>query len=109
MSGIASVCAGYNFFDDCSPTSSNHHYNANLIGGAARFKKITLEGPDDPRAAELLKHSHGVLNYDQPHYVVEHVDKSVSASRASKFITSGNGESIVGLPPPPLSFADVAH
>ena len=43
-----------------------------MIGKAARFKKIKLTGPEDPRAQDLLKTSgHGHLAYDQPHYVVE--------------------------------------
>ena len=45
----------------------------------------------DPRAAALQKMSHGVLNYDQPHYVVEHVNKSVPRKLASVFLASANG------------------
>jgi hypothetical protein len=69
----------------------NHHYNSNMIGAAAEFKKIWLAGPEDPRAADLLKNSHGILNYDQPHYVVDHVDKSVPRKTASAFLASANG------------------
>jgi hypothetical protein len=69
----------------------NHHYNSNLIGSAARFKKIWLDGPDDPHAADLLKVSHGVLNYDQPHYVVEHVNESIPSAVSSTFLSSANG------------------
>jgi hypothetical protein len=41
----------------------------NIIGSSARFKKVMLEGPDDPRAAEVMKMgAHGHISYDQPHY-----------------------------------------
>ena len=76
----------------------NHHYNAQIIGANAKFKKVYLTGPDDPHAAELLKASHGMLNYDQPHYVPqERFDakqqnsKSAAVGANSIFVTSANG------------------
>jgi hypothetical protein len=33
--------------------SYNHHYTSTMIGAGARFEKIMLDGPDDPRAAGL--------------------------------------------------------
>jgi hypothetical protein len=69
----------------------NHHYNSQLVGAGARFNKIWLNGPEDPRAAELMKGSHGVLNYDQPHYVAEHVDPLASSKTSNTFLSSANG------------------
>ena len=68
----------------------NHHYNLQIIGAAAQFKKIWLNGPHDPRAKELLRASHGMVAYDQPHYVPEIVGDT-SRGPASAFVTSGNG------------------
>lgn len=68
----------------------NHHYNLQMIGAAAKFKKIWLNGPQDPRAKELLRASHGMVAYDQPHYVPEIVGDT-SRGPASAFVTSGNG------------------
>jgi hypothetical protein len=66
------------------------HAILQLIGKAARFEKIMLSGPEDPRAADLMKHSgHGHLAYDQPHYVVKQV--AASPRPVSTFMASGNG------------------
>ena len=67
----------------------NHHYNANMIGAAQRFKKVMLSGPNDPHMAELMKQSHGSVALDQPHYVVENVDGTSGGT--SLFMASGNG------------------
>eukprot|EP01079_Euglenida_sp_SAG-EU17-18_P007241 gene7241-6831_t len=57
----------------CPPISAtyNHHYNAGILGANARFKKVTLSGPEDPLAADLMAASHGRVNYDVPHYIPE--------------------------------------
>jgi len=49
--------------------SYNHHYTAQVIGAAARFERVRLSGPDDPRAAEVARGGHGAVQFDQPHYV----------------------------------------
>ena len=68
----------------------NHHYVAQLVGGKARFQKINLSGPDDPRAADLLKQSgHGAVAWDQPQYVVE---DSHSATDHIQFSSANGGE-----------------
>lgn len=77
----------------------NHHYVAQLIGKSARFKKIFLSGPDDPRAAEIIKNSHGHIAFDQPHYVVEQVGKTAD-NGDNPYVSSANGgESFHGFPP----------
>ena len=52
------------------------------VGGAARFKKVQLSGPDDPRAAELMV-GHGGLAWEQPQYVVEGKTSSNHAAFSS--------------------------
>jgi len=70
--------------------SYNHHYTSQLIGAGARFRKIMLDGPDDPRAAGLRSCSgHGMLNWDQPQYVVEEVKESELPQR--QVFSSANG------------------
>lgn len=70
----------------------NHHFTATMIGAAARFDKVTLTGPDDPRAAALKEESHGVLAYDQPHYVVTQVrDTTVAGAAPHTVCSSANG------------------
>lgn len=71
----------------------NHHYTSSFIGGNARFNKITLSGPDDPRAAKLLKESgHGMLAYDQPHFVVEELrEPTISGASNHVVCSSANG------------------
>ena len=85
--------AGPNGEDVSVPISAsyNHHYNLNIIGAASRFKKVMLSGPDDPLAKDLQEKSHGGIQYDQPHYVVEKLKESVTGHASSAFITSGNG------------------
>lgn len=61
----------------------NHHYNAQMIGGKTTFEEVNLTGPDDPRAASILAHSHGHINYDATHYV--------ATGGSSTFMASGNG------------------
>lgn len=65
--------------------SYNHHYVSQIIGAGARFRKVTLTGPNDPRAARLPKH--GMVAWDQPQYIVGgEVDRFSHQS-----IGSGNG------------------
>jgi hypothetical protein len=58
--------------------SYNHHYNLNIAGKNSRFKKVMLTGPDDPHAALLKAQGHGMLSYDEPHYIVEKLNESAS-------------------------------
>lgn len=69
--------------------SYNHHYGLRITGASARFNKIMLTGPEDPRAESLMD-GHGVA-WDQPQYVVEQVKPSVSGHPVTQTITSGNG------------------
>ena len=50
-----------------------HHFTGSMIGEGARYRKVTLDGPDDPRAAQLKEQSglHGMVAWDMPHYIVE--------------------------------------
>lgn len=88
--------------------SYNHHFVATMIGAGARFKKISLAGPDDPRAAPLRKQCHGMLNWEQPQYVVEELAGSSSTGATSnsasnaQFSSANGGEyrkSYHGFPP----------
>lgn len=68
----------------------NHHYVSQMIGAGAKFKKVMLDGPDDPRAADL--HAHGRINLDQPHYVAEKVRNStVKGATVHTICSSANG------------------
>jgi hypothetical protein len=72
--------------------SYNHHFGVTMIGESARFNKVMLDGPDDPRAAAFLKGSgHGMLPFDQPHYEVEQTKASASGHPVSLAATSSNG------------------
>jgi hypothetical protein len=64
----------------------NHHYVAQLVGGSTTFKKIKLSGEDDPHLPELRKHSHGMVNMEQEHYIAE-----LGTNGSSRFVSSGNG------------------
>ena len=50
------------------------------------FKKIKLSGEDDPHLPELRKHSHGMVNMEQEHYIAE-----LGTNGSSRFVSSGNG------------------
>ncbi len=76
--------------------SYNHHYGTTIAGAGARFEKVVLDGPSDPRAAELRAFSsHGHAALDQPQYVVR--------GGESVQIQSGNGgeyrKTFHGFPP----------
>jgi hypothetical protein len=58
-----------------------------MIGGSAAFRKVQLDGPDDPRAAELNYGGHGVA-YDQPQYLIDGLTQSNSA----QFSSANGGE-----------------
>jgi hypothetical protein len=83
--------------------SYNHHYMSQLIGAGASFHKVQLDGPDDPRAAELVKHTgaHGKVAWDQPQYLVERTDDG--SQHSHQMIQSGNGgeyrKTYHGFPP----------
>lgn len=68
--------------------SYNHHYVAGVIGASAKFKRVTFEGPDDPRLAKMQS-AHGMpIPWDQPHYIVE--DDDPAPGHRQQF-SSGNG------------------
>lgn len=84
--------------------SYNHHYGVTMIGASARFRKIQLEGPDDPRAKEFSEGGHGgPLPWEQPHYSVEQVAPSASGHPVKVAATSANGgeyrKTMHGFPP----------
>lgn len=98
--------AGPNGEDVSVPISAsyNHHYGVTMIGASARFKKIQLDGPDDPRAQEFTAGGHGgPLPWEQPHYAVEQVAPSASGHPIKVAATSSNGgeyrKSMHGFPP----------
>jgi hypothetical protein len=66
----------------------NHHYNAQVSGGQAKFEKVWLDGPDDPRLEKLRKRSHGHVNLDQPHYMLTGDDGNKGSGT---FMASANG------------------
>lgn len=73
--------------------SYNHHYNANLIGASASFRKVTFKGPHDTRLKDAAKHQAGCgqVAWDQPQYVVEGPELSSRGLPTSQAIMSGNG------------------
>jgi len=72
----------------------NHHYTSQIIGAGARFKKVALDGPDDPRVEELKKQSgHGMIAYDQPQYMVEEQQESaLGLPQVQRFSSANGGE-----------------
>lgn len=71
--------------------SYNHHYVAQMIGAGARFKKVKLDGPADPRAASLSASGHGHVSWDQPQYLVEKERTPSSGLPNLQQFSSGNG------------------
>jgi len=71
--------------------SYNHHYTAQIIGGSARFKKVMLDGPHDPRVEALRQRSHGMVAIDQPHYLVEEGEESALGVPQWQWFSSANG------------------
>ena len=69
----------------------NHHYTAQVIGAKARFRKVMLSGPEDKYAAEVEAQSHGHVAWDQPHYVVEELEKPSNGGATSQAFSSANG------------------
>ena len=65
----------------------NHHYVASVIGGSARYKQVQLEGPHDPRAADLTV-GHGGVAWEQPQYIVE----GKTSSNYASFSSANGGE-----------------
>ena len=60
-----------------------------MIGGAAAFRKLVADGPDDPRAARLMAESHGRVAWDQAQFVAEQVAPTPHSS--NQFFSSANG------------------
>merc|ERR1719293_291539 len=72
--------------------SYNHHFNSNIIGSDARFRKVMLSGPDDPLAADVMKNAGcGKVAWDQPQYIVEGPKRSERGHPTSQALQSGNG------------------
>lgn len=70
--------------------SYNHHYTSQLVGAKARFRKVKADGPNSPLGALLLKQSgHGMVSWDQEHYLVEEVESSTIPT--SQAFSSANG------------------
>ena len=69
----------------------NHHYTAQVIGAKAQFRKVMLSGPEDKYAAEVEAQSHGHVAWDQPHYVVEELEKPSNGGATSQAFSSANG------------------
>ena len=69
-----------------------HHFTGSIIGAGARYRKVTLDGPDDPRAAQLKQQAglHGAVAWDMPHYLVEEA-RSTSALPSHQSFGSANG------------------
>ena len=65
----------------------NHHYVASVIGGSARYKQVQLEGPHDPRAADLTV-GHGGVAWEQPQWIVE----GKTSSNYASFSSANGGE-----------------
>ena len=81
--------------------SYNHHYNSQVIGAKARFRKVTVDAHSDLGAKLLRDSGHGNMNWDQPQYIVEQVEKSSFPSHQQ--LPSANGgeyrKSYHGFPP----------
>ena len=57
-----------------------HHYVGSIIGSGARYRKVVVDGPDDPMAKRVMQSvSHGMVQWDQPHYIVEPVGGETAA------------------------------
>ena len=80
----------------------NHHYVSQMIGAKARFRKVKLDGPDSPLGAKVMRNSgHGTVNWDQPQYIIEEIEKS-SIPTHQQFSSANGGEyrkTYHGFPP----------
>ena len=90
--------------DESVPISAsyNHHYTSRLVGAGARFKAARLTGPEDPRAAGLIKSSgHGMIAWEQTQYLIE--EQRAGATDTSAAFSSANGgefrKTYHGFPP----------
>lgn len=72
---------------------------SSFIGANAEFQKVMLSGPDDPRAPKLLRESgHGMLAYDQPHYMaVEHRRPTIKGASNHIVCSNANGGECVAI------------
>jgi hypothetical protein len=53
----------------------NHHFESNMVGKKARFQKVTLNGPDDPRVVEhRARMGHGMPSDTGEAWVVEELE-----------------------------------
>jgi len=73
--------------------SYNHHYGSTIIGAGVRFRKVVLDGPNDPHLKDTAKHEAGCgkLPWDQPRYIVEGPELSPRGLPTRQGIQSGNG------------------
>jgi len=93
--------------------SYNHHYVSRIIGAGASFKKVMLDGQNDPRAIKLAKESgHGMIATSQPQYIVEQgsAPKQKQQQPYKQTFSSSNGgeyrKTYHGFPP---GYALVVH
>lgn len=72
--------------------SYNHHYVSQIIGSAARFEAVHLNGNDDPRVNELKRTlGHGAIAVDQKQYLVRKNEANASNYHVS-FSSANGGE-----------------
>lgn len=73
--------------------SYNHHFGSTIIGAAASFRKVTLDGPADPLWKEVAKQQAGCggVPIDQPQYLIEGPELSSRGLPTRQSIQSGNG------------------
>jgi len=80
----------------------NHHYVSHVIGSKAKFRKVENVLPDSPLGKKLLKESgHGIVNWDQPQYIVEEIKPS-DVPTHQQFSSANGGEyrkTYHGFPP----------
>jgi hypothetical protein len=73
--------------------SYNHHFGSVMIGAQSSFRKVLLEGPNDPLAHQVMKHTTGcgTVAWDQPQYIVDGPELSPRGLATRQQIPSGNG------------------
>ena len=86
--------------------SYNHHYVARMIGADASFRKVKLNGPNDPLATKIAKQQSGCgghVSFDQEQYLIEGPEFSSRGHKTNVQCSSGNGgeyrKTFHGFPP----------
>jgi hypothetical protein len=92
--------------DESVPISAsyNHHYVARLIGSKSKFKKVENVSPNSVLGKKIiLESSHGMVNWDQPQYIIEDIEKSQLNVPTKQYFSSANGgeyrKTFHGFPP----------